>query len=382
VLRVTLEKRNGDEIHLRFSVADTGIGIPPEKQQLIFEAFSQADPSTTRRFGGTGLGLAISQRIVELMGGWMGVASKVGEGSTFYFTARMRLSSRARAAQVESPAELRQASVLIVDDNENGRAVLEQMLHTLGMRAYTAASATGALDQMQIAAQSGRAYQLLLVDSRMPEVDGFELVAKMAETPCHSPVIMMLTSDDYNAAVQRCRELGVSSYLIKPVKQCELLAAIRGILAPEAPEARMQPDEQKPSPARLRILLAEDNLVNQRLAVRLLERIGHHVVVAQNGKEVLEILQNAPFDLVLMDVQMPEMDGFVATREIRKWEQGRQAHVPVIAMTAHAMKGDRENCMEAGMDGYIAKPIHRAELQRVIEEVLKTNEASTTSAGS
>jgi signal transduction histidine kinase/ligand-binding sensor domain-containing protein/DNA-binding response OmpR family regulator len=381
MLRVTMEKRNGDEIHLRFAVSDTGIGIPPEKQQLIFEAFSQADASTTRRFGGTGLGLAISQRIVELMGGWMGVDSKVGEGSTFYFTARMQVSSRARTAQLESPEDLRGVSVLIVDDNENSRAVLEQMLDTLGMRAYTAASAAIALGLLQTAAQLGRAYQLLLVDSRMPEIDGFQLVAKMAKVPCHSPVVMMLTSDDYNAAVQRCRELGVNSYLIKPLKQCELLAAIRGILAPEGREAKLQPEGQKPSAAQLRILLAEDNLVNQRLAVRLLERMGHQVVVAQNGKEVLEILQNGPFDLVLMDVQMPEMDGFVATREIRKWEHGRQAHVPVIAMTAHAMKGDRENCMEVGMDGYIAKPINRTALQQVIEEVLKANEASATSAG-
>jgi signal transduction histidine kinase/ligand-binding sensor domain-containing protein/DNA-binding response OmpR family regulator len=381
MLRVTLEKREGDEIHLRFAVSDTGIGIPPEKQQLIFEAFSQADASTTRRFGGTGLGLSISQRIVELMGGWMGVSSKVGEGSTFYFTARMHVSPRARTAPSAGPQELRGASVLVVDDNQNSRAVLEQMLDAAGMRASSAASAASALDMLQTAAQQGRPYQLLLVDSRMPEADGFDLAAKVAKMPSKTPIVMMLTSDDYNVSAQRCRKLGIGSYLIKPVKQCELLAAIRGILLPEGGEAKLQPQERQPSPAQLRILLAEDNLVNQRLAVRLLERMGHEVVVAQNGKEVLEILRSGPFDLVLMDVQMPEMDGFVATREIRKWEQGRQTHVPVIAMTAHAMKGDRENCLEAGMNGYIAKPINRLELQRVIEEVLKANEPSTARSG-
>jgi len=380
VLLVHLEKRAGDEIHLRFAVSDTGIGIAPEKQQLIFEAFSQADASTTRRFGGTGLGLAISQRIVELMGGWMGVESKEGAGSTFYFTARMHVSPRVLAAKAEGPRELRGAAVLIVDDNENSRAVLEQMLAALGMQASTASSGSHALSMIETAARQGSPYRLFLVDSRIPEMDGFELEKTIAASSWNAPVIMLLTSDDYNLSVQRCRRQGVNSYVIKPVKQCELLAAVRGVLAPDAAAPIPPQPEQTPFFKRLRVLLAEDNLVNQKLVVRLLERMGHQVVVAQNGKEVLDILESGSFDLVLMDVQMPEMDGFVATREIRRWEQERQVHVPVIAMTAHAMKGDRESCIAAGMDGYIAKPINRAELQQVIEEVLKINQSSPASA--
>ena len=375
VLRVTLDRQTGDEIVLRFAVSDTGIGIPPEKQQLIFAAFSQGDASTTRKFGGTGLGLAISSRIVELMGGSMSVVSKAGEGSTFYFTARMQVPAHAGAAKAEAPKELRGFSALIVDDNLNSRAVLEQLLSAWEIKASSAASAGEALSMLAAPLQQSFPYQLLVIDSRMPGMDGFDLAAKIAHTPSKTAVVMMLTSDDYNSAVQRCRELGINSYLIKPVKQCELLAAICRAIAPEAELAMVQPREQGSSAARFRILLAEDNLVNQRLAVGLLEKMGHQITVAQNGREALDLLQHGAFDLVLMDVQMPEMDGFAATRELRKREQGQQRHIPVIAMTAHAMKGDRETCIAAGMDGYIAKPINRAELQQVIEEAMRVSEA-------
>ena len=374
MLRVTFERRESDEIQLRFAVSDTGIGIPPEKRQLIFDAFSQGDASTTRKFGGTGLGLAISSRIVELMGGAMTVTSKVGEGSTFQFTARMRIPSHADAAKPEVPKELQGISALIVDDNLNSRAVLEQMLSAWEMKASSAASASHAVMMLETASQQGSPYQLLLIDSRMPGMDGFDLLAKITEMSMKTPVVMMLSSDDYNSAAQRCRELGSNSYLIKPVKQCELLAAIRRVMAPEAEIASAQPRGRDSLLGRLRILLAEDNLVNQRLAVGLLEKMGHQVTVAQNGREALDLLEHGMFDLVLMDVQMPEMDGFVATREIRKREQGQQRHVPVIAMTAHAMKGDRETCIAMGMDGYIAKPINRAQLQQVIEEAVRVSE--------
>jgi two-component system sensor histidine kinase/response regulator len=375
VLRVTAEQRLGNEIHLRFAVSDTGIGIPPEKQQLIFEAFAQADASTTRKFGGTGLGLAISSRIVELMGGSMDVVSKVGEGSTFSFVVPMRIAHPAADAQVEAvKADLRGITALIVDDNASSRVVLEEMLSTWGLKVSTAASAGEALSAVTTATQAGKPFRLLLVDGRMPGGDGYDLAAEILRMPFRAAVVMMLTSDDYNESVRRCRAQGINTYLIKPVKQCELLAAIRGALAPEMDIAQVQP-RQKQSPSRFRILLAEDNLVNQRLTVRLLEKMGHQVVVAQNGREALEILRGGSFDLVLMDVQMPEMDGFAATQEIRKSEQGQQAHLPVIAMTAHAMKGDREGCMEVGMDGYIAKPINLAELQRVIDEAIKASAA-------
>jgi signal transduction histidine kinase/ligand-binding sensor domain-containing protein/CheY-like chemotaxis protein len=383
VLRVTAEKRIGNEIQLRFAVSDTGIGIPPEKQQLIFEAFSQADASTTRKFGGTGLGLAISSRIAELMGGSMGVVSQVGVGSTFSFTARMQVAAQAQAAPAENNDDLCGTSVLIVDDNVNSRAVLERMLASWCIQPSVAASVEEALLELEAATRRGAPFRLLLIDNRMPVMDGFELAARIAQTPAQmdvrASVVMMLTSDDYHASVRRCRQLGITAHLIKPVKQCELLAAIRRALSPAPEIDQAGPSELRPA-ARFRILLAEDNLVNQRLAVGLLEKLGHQVVVAQTGREVLELLQSESFDLVLMDVQMPEMDGFAATREIRKSEQGANRHVPVIAMTAHAMKGDRESCMEAGMDGYIAKPINRVELQQVIEAAMKAADALSAKA--
>jgi two-component system, sensor histidine kinase and response regulator len=216
-------------------------------------------------------------------------------------------------------------------------------------------------------------YQLLLIDSRMPAMDGFDLAAAIAR-PSQAAVVMMLTADDYNQGVRRCRELGIDSYLIKPVTRSDLLSALSKALAPEAERARALLRRAPASNGRYRILLAEDNLVNQKLAVGLLEKMGHQVVVAQSGTELLALLQQERFDLVLMDVQMPEMDGLAATREIRRREQGRQ-HIPVIAMTAHAMKGDRESCIAAGMDGYIAKPISRAELQEVIDQAMRVSEA-------
>jgi two-component system, sensor histidine kinase and response regulator len=369
-----LECREGDEIELRFAVSDTGIGIPPEKQQLIFEAFSQADASTTRKFGGTGLGLAISSRIVELMGGSMSVDSKLGEGSTFYFTVRLKAPAHRVPAAVEPPKELQGVSALIVDNNANSRAVLRQMLAAWAIPTSAAGSGEEALGMLAGAERHGPPYQLVLIDSRMPGMDGFELAARLTQLPSSPPIIMMLTTDDYNSAVRRCRELGINSYVIKPVRQCELLAAVRNAIAPKTELATTVPHRPGPS-GQFHILLAEDNLVNQRLAVGLLEKIGHHVTVAQNGREVLDLLEHGTFDLVLMDVQMPEMDGFAATRELRKREHGQGRHIPVIAMTAHAMKGDRETCIAAGMDGYIAKPVNRAELQLAIEEAVRVSEA-------
>ena len=374
MLRVALERRDGDQAELCFAVSDTGIGIPPEKQQLVFEAFSQGDASTTRKFGGTGLGLAISSRIVELMGGSLHVVSQAGEGSTFSFTARLQVPAQAGGQRLQVPPELLKISALIVDDNQNSRAVLGQVLTGWGISNSSAASADEALTALAAAERKGALYQVLIIDCGMPGKDDFDLVASVAQLRPKLPVVMMLTSHDYNEGVRRCRELGIYSYLIKPVKQCELLAAICKSVIPETESAAAGP-RQPASSDRLTILLAEDNLVNQRLAVGLLEKMGHQVTVAKNGREVLELLDRSNFDLVLMDVQMPELDGFAATRELRKREQGRQRPTPVIAITAHAMKGDREACLEAGMDGYIAKPINRAELQRVLEGVMRVNEA-------
>ncbi|HET9836898.1 MAG TPA: two-component regulator propeller domain-containing protein [Candidatus Angelobacter sp.] len=374
VLRVTLERIQGDQAELRFAVSDTGIGIPADKQELIFDAFSQGDASTTRKFGGTGLGLAIASRIVKLMGGAMSVVSQAGNGSTFYFTVMMQVPTQSGSARLQVPPELQDITVLIVDDNQNSRAVLGEVLTGWGIANAAAGSADEAAALVEVAQRKSAPYGLIIIDSGMPGKDGFDLAASIAQRQPKLPLVMMLTSNDYNAGVGRCRELGIDSYLIKPVKQCELLAAIRKSVFP-AGEPAMQRTSPPSLSDHLNILLAEDNVVNRALAVGLLEKMGHRVTVAENGREALELLERTTFDVVLMDVQMPEMDGYSATRELRQREQGRQRHIPVIAITAHAMKGDREACIEAGMDGYIAKPIHRAELQKVIEDAVRVSEA-------
>ena len=373
-LRVKPERCNGDEVNVRFEVSDTGIGISRQQQQLIFEAFSQGDASTTRKFGGTGLGLAIAARIVGLMGGSISVESTVGKGSTFYFTVPMKVPAQSHAVTGEVHEGFNGISILIVDDNRNNRTVLEQMLNGLGMTVSAAACSGEALRMLEAAERQGSSYQLVLIDSRMPTMDGFELVAAIAQGPSKAVFVMMLTTDDYNEGVRRCRELGISSYVIKPVTHSDLLTALSKALAPESERRKALLRHAPISSCGQRILLGEDNQVNQKLAVGLLEKMGHEVVVAQNGTELLGLLEKERFDLVLMDVQMPEMDGLTATREIRRREQGRQ-HIPVIAMTAHAMKGDRESCIAAGMDGYLAKPISRAELQEVIEQAMRVGEA-------
>jgi signal transduction histidine kinase/ligand-binding sensor domain-containing protein/DNA-binding response OmpR family regulator len=372
VLRVTGEERAPGETRLRFAVSDTGIGIPAEKQQLIFEAFSQADASTTRKYGGTGLGLAISSRIVELMGGRIWVESEPGRGSTFYFTATLQSSAGSAKAALAVQQDLAGVRALVVDDSASNRGILYKALKTWGLSVGLAGSAADALRELHEAARQERPYQLLIVDGHMPEADGFELLQRIRQSPETAPAtVMMLTSDDYYASLRRCGQLGVNAHLIKPVRLCELLTAIRQAIAPAEGDVQSSfPAAAKPSRL-LRILLAEDNLVNQRLTVRMLEKMGHHVTVAQTGEDALNALATHKFDLVLMDVQMPEMDGFAATREIRRREQGSRKRVPVIAMTAHAMKGDRESCLEAGMDDYLAKPINREELQHAIERTVK-----------
>jgi signal transduction histidine kinase/CheY-like chemotaxis protein/ligand-binding sensor domain-containing protein len=373
ILRVVAEERTRDEVHLRFAVTDTGIGIPQEKQDLIFDAFSQADASTTRKYGGTGLGLAISARIVELMGGKIWVSSKPTEGATFYFTVRLPVSPKEARLEETIKADLVGIRILVMDDNASNRAILEEVLHSWRLEVEVVSSTSAVRHQLEKFARRGRPFQLVLADGRMPDRDGFDLLEDIRLSPEISvPIVMMLTADDYYSSVRRCRELGLAAHLLKPVHPFELLAAVRQAVLPNADQASAQAPEQKQPSSRYRILLAEDNLVNQRLAVRMLEKLGHQVVVAQTGQEAVDTLQLEEFDLALMDVQMPEMDGFAATREIRRREQGQDEHLPVIAMTAHAMKGDREGCIEAGMDDYLTKPINREELRQVIERVMKT----------
>ena len=379
VLTVGHESRSDGEVVLRFAVSDTGIGIPEDKAAHIFGAFEQADSTTTRRFGGTGLGLPISSRLVESMGGRISVESRVGHGSTFHFTAKFPVATAdAPTGPTLKPAVIRDTTVLIVDDNATNRRILREMLSNWGMRPATAESVREALPLLRGAHQAGEPYVLVLTDANMPDVDGFTLAKEIKEDRMlGSTIIMMLTSGDRHGDVTRCGELGLAAYLLKPIKQSELFDAIvlaLGVAEAEDDSSSKAVAEETAQLRPLRVLLAEDSLVNQRLAVGLLEKHGHTVVVAGHGREAIGTLQSQTFDVVLMDVQMPEMDGFEATAAIRHQEQRTGGHIPIVAMTAHAMKGDRERCLAAGMDSYISKPIRASQLFQVIESVLAAGE--------
>ncbi len=375
-LEVAVEAQDGDELRLHFTVSDTGIGIAPEKQKLVFEAFSQADNSTTRRFGGTGLGLTISSRLVEAMKGRIWVESEPGRGSNFHFTVCLGVDREALVLPTEE-VSLAGIPVLVVDDNSTNRRILTELFWMWQMKPTETASAREALNQLRRASERGNPFALVVTDVHMPEMDGFDLANRIKQTPnLAGVVIIMLTSGEKRSDIQRCFGLGVSAYLTKPVRRAELRAAIvKAIVAPSA--AGSEGEQASPMPqasllagpeaSRLRILLAEDNVVNQRVAARILEKSGHTVIIVRNGREAIAALQSETIDLVLMDVQMPEMDGFEATMAIRKDEIGRNRHIPIIAMTAHAMPGDRERCLAAGMDGYISKPVSVKDLLSQIE---------------
>jgi PAS domain S-box-containing protein len=353
---------------LHFAVADTGIGIPADKQGLIFEAFAQAYSSTTRKYGGTGLGLTIASHLVEMMGGRIWVESEVGKGSSFHFTLGFGLADRPAE---EPPADLRGLPVLVVDDCAASRRGLGDVLAEWGWRPVLHESAGPALAELRQAAAAGEPFPLLLLDAHMPGMDGFALAEEVRRDPVLAgTALVMLTAAGQPGDVVRCRELGLGSYLMKPVTPAELLDALRAALRGPPRDARPPGPEPPPTRRRLRVLLTEDNPVNQKVAVRLLEKQGHAVVVAGNGREALAALGRQAFDLVLMDVQMPEMDGLEATALIRRQEQGSGRHVPVVAMTAHAMKGDRERCLAAGMDGYVAKPVQVEDLFQTIAAVM------------
>jgi PAS domain S-box-containing protein len=373
---------------LHFEVRDTGIGIPPDKLALIFKPFEQADTSTTRKYGGTGLGLAISSRLVELMGGRIWVESTADVGSTFHFTIRCQVQTNPPPRPIRGdPASLRGLRVLVVDDNATNRTIFNEILANWEMRATLVDGGRAALEELHRAAARGEPFSLVILDAMMPEMDGFHLASEIQRQPdLVGNTVMMLSSADQLRDAARCRELGIARYLVKPVKQSDLLDAI--LLLADRPAVAPAPVVSPPAGGRtpvvrssssLRILLTEDNPVNQRLALRLLEKQGHSLTVAGNGREAIAALERATFDLILMDVQMPEMDGFEATAAIRAAERETGKHIPILAMTAHAMKGDRERCLEAGMDGYITKPIQAAELTRAIATVLSTCRATSPS---
>ena len=377
-VRVAQERAEQDYACLHFSVQDTGIGIPADKQVTIFESFAQADGSNGRHYGGTGLGLAISKRLVEMMGGCIWVESAPGQGSAFHFTVRLGVAESCEPAGPALPSSLADLRVLAVDDNATNRRILEEMLWGWRMKPTLAEGANAALSLLEQALDAGMPFSLVLTDVNMPEMDGFDLVEEIRRHPRLSDAtIVMLTSAGQRGDAARCRQLGVAAYLTKPIGESELLDAILRVLASKpqtkgpALVTRHSLREEKKS---LRILLAEDNEVNQKLAVRLLEKRGHRVAVANNGREALEWFDKETFDVALLDVQMPEMDGFEATAAIRKRELTTRQHLPIIAMTAYAMQGDRERCLASGMDGYIAKPIQPRRLFEALDEMVASPE--------
>ena len=374
-LRVSIAGEEGQDRIVRFCVSDTGIGIPVEKQNLIFDPFAQADTSTTRKYGGTGLGLTISARLVAMMGGRLWVQSQPEKGSQFYFTTKLKSSEKKPEIGTIAPPEiLRGVKVLIVDDNRTNQRIVQGMLNRWEMQSTVVSGGEAALEELFSSADAGKPYGLVLTDMHMPHMDGFGLVERIRQRPeLSTATIMMLTSAGHRGDAERCKALGVAAYLLKPIRQSELREAIARVLGAQIQAGAIPlitryslQDAREPSQV-LNILVTEDNVVNQRLATRLLEKRGHRVTIANNGREAVEALKANVFDLVFMDVQMPEMDGLEATAAVRTKEAATGKHQPIIALTAHAMKRDQEKCLAAGMDGYLTKPIRPLELDVVLE---------------
>ncbi len=371
---VEAQEQPDGQTELQVCVADTGIGIAPEQQQMIFEAFRQADASHTRRFGGTGLGLAICSRLAALMGGKIWVESRLGEGARFYFTLLLQPAPKESAHTfLAAKQSFKGRTALILEHNVTSRSILQEMLESWDMQVVAADSPSAAM-----ACLENHRCDVVLIDGGVPGGDWLEMLRPRIHADRMRSVIVMLTSRDYHSQVVRCREMGVAAWLVKPPLQKELSDAVAAIVRPAKQEQDGNGKHVAPtgvSPQRpLRILLAEDNAVNQMLAVRLLERNGHAVTVAQNGYEVLAQLEHSSFDVVLMDVQMPEMDGLTATRKVREREVKTGKHILIVAMTAHAMKEDRERCLEAGMDDYLSKPINAAGLNQVLSRAGSSSE--------
>jgi len=377
-VRVDTESVTADRVTLRVAVQDTGIGIAADKSRLIFDAFAQADASTTRRFGGTGLGLAICRRLVERMGGRIWLDSEPGRGSTFHFTLaldRARVPVPRRVAA--SSHSLQGLPVLAADDNATNRRLLEATLAAWGVAPTIVEDGRAAMVELERARAAGRTFNLVLLDARMPDLDGFAVAERIRQQPALAGVtVMLLTSDVMSGDLARCRELGVARHLVKPFTPSELLNAVLLALGqsvePTTPLARAS--REASINKRLHVLVAEDNAVNQRVIVRLLEKMGHIPILAYNGREAVEAYESRPFDVVLMDVQMPEMDGLAATQAIRQSEArnpGRR-RLPIMALTAYAMRGDRERCLAAGMDEYLTKPVKPEELAAALNRLVQT----------
>ena len=369
-INVKILKREDDKVSLHFTVKDTGIGIPKEKQAKIFKSFSQVDSSTTRKYGGTGLGLSICKQLAELMGGKIWVESEVSKGSTFHLTLSSVVVEKPEE-KIESP-EIKNLRVLIVDDNYTNRMILREIVSLWGALPKEAEDGFSALEELKFAINRSKPYQLILSDKNMPEMDGFELIKKIREIPEYKKVpIIILSSDRGEADFKKIEELSISDFILKPVRRSRLYNAIvKGIVKETSKSVVRKHDIGFAIKDKLfKVLLAEDNLINQKLTVRLLEKQGWQTSIANNGKEVLNLLDNNKFDFILMDVQMPEMDGIEATREIRKREKETGKHIPIIALTANAFKEDKKKCLEAGMDEYATKPMKINELFSIIEKI-------------
>jgi PAS domain S-box-containing protein len=373
VVRVEREPSDDGRAVLHFTVTDTGIGIKPEKQASVFEAFTQEDASTTRRFGGTGLGLTISTRLVSLMGGRIWLESELGRGSVFHFVLPFEIRTTSTTSTHRALKDLRGMRVLIVDDNATNRRILEETLHRWGMQPTVVDGGAAAMHAFDYSLRSGGPFRLALIDFQMPDIDGFGLAELIRKRPeFDTTAILMLSSVGHRSDAVRSRQMGISAYLTKPVRQSVLLDAILAVLGDEENMAPGDPEIGEPATdvARpLKILVAEDNAINRRVVVAILERQGHAVTIAVNGREAVLAAATNAFDLALMDVQMPEMDGLEATAEIRAAERHTGAHLPIIAVTANAMKGDLEVCLNAGMDSYLAKPINASELFALIDSM-------------
>jgi two-component system, sensor histidine kinase and response regulator len=375
-LHVEAKPQNDGSLLVSFSVRDTGIGISKDKCKLIFEAFTQADTSASRKYGGTGLGLTISSRLVEMMGGEIRVESELGKGSVFHFSAHLGVPQGPVLIRHERTPEISIAGVpiLVVDDNPTNIRILEKTLLQWGMKPILANGGQEAIAALQNAKVQGSPPHLMLLDAQMPGMDGFTLMENLKMHPeLPMATVMMLTSGGQRGDARRCQELGISAYLTKPVRQWELREAMIKVLGAKQEGGDtaylVTRHSLRETRRRLHILLAEDNAINREVAVRLLTKRGHSVAVAEHGKQAVTAFQEGTFDMILMDVQMPEMDGFEATAAIRRLEKDSGTHVPIIAMTAHAMKGDRERCLAAGMDEYISKPIAIEELIKVTEGI-------------
>jgi two-component system sensor histidine kinase/response regulator len=375
VLEVSMGKSTPTEASLMFSIRDTGIGIDPEKQEEIFQPFTQADSSTTRRFGGTGLGLAIARKLVDLMGGRLWVESAIGTGSTFHFSAVFEREGATAAPDVVRPAALESLRVLIVDDNSTNRRILEEMLASWHMLPLSVADSAAALSELHGSLKE-EPFHVVICDCQMPDVDGFALARRIkSDDELRGTPIVMLTSVGRPQDAAKCRRIGVDAILTKPVKHSDLLEALAfsvGVSTRQPLDESLEESFSGKARRRLRVLVAEDNLVNRKLVATLLRKRGHDVSTVENGREALAAIDrgdNGRFDVVLMDVQMPEMGGLEATRAIRAAESPSATRLPIIALTAHALKGDRERCLEAGMDAYLPKPIDVNQLIATVERM-------------